>query len=371
MEEKYMRRAIELAKKGEGWTSPNPMVGAVIVKNGRIIGEGWHERCGGLHAERNALASCTEPAEGADLYVTLEPCCHYGRTPPCTQAILEHGIGRVIIGSRDPNPKVSGKGAALLRANGVTVEEDFLKAECDAVNPVFFHYITHQTPYVALKYAMTADGKIASKTGASKWITGEEARGQVQRLRHRYRGILAGIGTVLADDPLLTCRMEGGRNPVRILCDSRLRIPLDSRIVRTSQDVPTIVACAAADPQKKSSLEQCGIEVLELPDAQNQVDLPQLMRELGKREIDSILAEGGGTLNEALLRNGLVQRVYAYVAPKIFGGEAKTPVSGEGVSVPSEAYRLKLERTEQIGGDILLEYTVKTGREENDVHRNY
>lgn len=226
----YMRQAIMLARKGEGWTSPNPMVGAVIVKNGRIIGEGYHARWGGLHAERNALASLTEPAEGATLYVTLEPCCHYGKTPPCTEALLEHKIARVVIGSRDPDPRVAGKGAQILKAAGVRVEEDFLREECDRLNPVFFHYITEKTPYVVMKYAMTLDGKIATRTGASKWITGEEARTRVQLLRHRYSGIMAGIGTVLADDPLLNVRLEGKKSPTRIICDSHLRIPPESRI---------------------------------------------------------------------------------------------------------------------------------------------
>lgn len=206
----YMRRAIALAAQGAGWTAPNPMVGAVIVKNGRIIGEGFHQKCGELHAERNALAALTEPAQGATLYVTLEPCCHQGRTPPCTEAILQHGIRRVVIGSRDPNPLVSGKGAALLRQNGIIVEEDFLRAECDQLNPVFFHHITTGRPYVVMKYAMTLDGKIATRSGASKWITGAAARRHVHQLRGRYSAILAGIGTVLADDPLLNCRVPGG-----------------------------------------------------------------------------------------------------------------------------------------------------------------
>ena len=243
-DEFYMRRAIELAKKGRGWTNPNPMVGAVIVKNGSIIGEGYHEKCGELHAERNAIASLTESAEGATLYVTLEPCCHYGKTPPCTEAILEQKIARVVIGSRDPNPKVSGKGAKILREAGVRVEEDFLREECDALNPVFFHYITTGLPYVAMKYAMTADGKIATKTGASKWISGEEARSLVHEMRHDYMAIMAGIGTVLADDPMLNVRLEGKKSPVRIICDSMLRIPLDNQICQTAGRYRTIVAYA-------------------------------------------------------------------------------------------------------------------------------
>ena len=273
-ESQYMKRAIELARKGEGWVNPNPMVGAVIVKDGKIIGEGYHARCGELHAERNAIASLTESAQGAVLYVTLEPCCHYGRTPPCTQAILEQKISTVIIGSRDPNPKVAGKGVKLLRDAGVTVVEDFMREECDKMNPVFFHYITTRTPYVVMKYAMTADGKIATKTGASRWITGEEARNFVHQMRHGYMGIMAGIGTVLADDPMLNVRLQGRKSPVRIICDSALRIPLNSRICRTAKEYRTIVACAVErgdvgeqTAQKIAFLEHLGIQVVSLPDS--------------------------------------------------------------------------------------------------------
>ena len=363
----FMALAIDLARRGAGWTSPNPLVGAVLVREGRVIGQGWHRRCGGLHAEREALAACTEPTAGATLYVTLEPCCHQGRQPPCTQAILEAGIARVVIGSRDPNPLVHGKGAALLRQAGVTVEEDFMRAECDTLNPVFFHYITHKTPYVAMKYAMTADGKIACRTGLSQWVTGEEARSHVQTLRHRYRGILAGIGTVLQDDPRLTCRMEGGRNPVRILCDSQLRLPLTSNLVRTAMEVPTIVACASPPPGKKQALEDLGLTVLDLPGPDSRVDLPALMAELGKREIDGVLLEGGGGLNESMLRQGLVHKVYCYLAPKLFGGaEAKSPVEGRGVDRPEDCWRLSSPTCTPLGEDLLLEYEVI-----QDVHRDH
>ena len=369
----YMSRAIELAKLGIGWTNPNPMVGAVIVKDGRIIGEGYHRRCGELHAERNAIASLTEPADGASIYVTLEPCCHYGRTPPCTEAILEQGITRVVIGSRDPNPKVAGRGVRILREAGIQVEEDFMREECDRLNPVFFHYITSKTPYVIMKYAMTADGKIATRTGASKWITGEEARMEVQRLRHRCMGIMAGIGTVLADDPMLNVRIEGGKSPVRIICDSSLRIPLDCRICRTAKEYPTIVACAAdvlrdevrvdgsdgksAESNKRRELEALGIQVVRTSGCGGRVDLKELMEILGGQGIDSILLEGGGTLNDSALRAGIVREIRAFVAPKIFGGkEAKTPVAGIGAGNPDEAVPLTLGKISQIGEDLLLEY---------------
>ena len=363
----YMLRAIELAKGGLGWTSPNPLVGAVIVKDGRIIGEGYHERCGKLHAERNAIASLTESAEGATLYVTLEPCCHYGKTPPCTEAILEQKIARVVIGSRDPNPLVAGKGAAILRAARVRVEEDFMREECDALNPVFFHYITKKTPYVVMKYAMTADGKIAARTGDSKWITGESARKKVQELRHRYMGIMAGIGTVLADDPMLNVRIPGLKSPVRIICDSGLRIPMDSQIVKTAKEYRTIVAyagecsgeCCKEAEKKAEQLHAAGVETVSVPDADGRVDLGKLMEYLGNQGIDSVLLEGGGTLNDAALSAGIVNEICAFIAPKIFGGaDAKTPVSGIGVAHPAEAVMLTLRQVETIGDDLMLRYSV-------------
>ena len=243
-----MRLALELAKRGCGWTNPNPMVGAVLVKHGRIIGQGYHTRYGELHAEREALKACTESPEGATMYVTLEPCCHHGKQPPCTDAILEAGIARVVVGSEDPNPLVAGKGLERLRVQGVEVATGVLRDACDALNQVFFHFIQTRRPYVVMKYAMTMDGKIATRTGASQWITGEAARRRVHQDRHRYAAVLAGIGTVLADDPLLTCRLEGGKNPIRVLCDTHLRIPLHSQIVRTAREVPTILAAVSPEP---------------------------------------------------------------------------------------------------------------------------
>ena len=356
----YMEYAIKLAQKGIGWTNPNPLVGAVIVKNGRIIGEGYHARYGELHAERNAIASLTESAEGATIYVTLEPCCHYGKTPPCTEAIIEQKISRVVIGSRDPNQKVAGKGAAILREAGILVEEDFMKEECDRLNPVFFHYITTNTPYVVMKYAMTADGKIATRTGGSKWITGPKAREVVHELRHQYMGIMVGIGTVLADDPMLNVRLEHKKSPVRIICDSQLRIPLDSQICKSAEQYQTIVAYGNADSEKIAKLTKMGIQVVQLPDEQGKVDLKALMVYLGKIGIDSVLLEGGGTLNDSALRAGIVQKIKVFVAPKLFGGGlAKSPVAGEGVELPEDAVFLQLDEIQRIGEDLMLEYGVK------------
>lgn len=359
-DQEYMLRAIQLAKKGEGWTNPNPMVGAVIVKDGRIIGEGYHKKCGELHAERNAIASLTESAEGATIYVTLEPCCHYGKTPPCTEAIIEQKIKKVVIGSRDPNPKVAGKGAQILRESGITVVQDFMREECDRLNPVFFHYITTKTPYVVMKYAMTLDGKIATKTGASKWITGELARQEVQHMRHRYMGIMAGIGTVLADDPMLNVRVEGWKSPVRIVCDSSLRIPLDSQIVRSAKEYRTIVAYAGREEneeitEKIERLHAKGVDTVCCPDGRGQIDLKKLMTYLGNEGIDSILLEGGGTLNDSALRAGIVKEVHCFIAPKLFGGKnSKTPVQGIGIGLPSEALKLKCTDICRIGEDIRI-----------------
>lgn len=355
-----MERAIELAKRARGFTSPNPMVGAVIVKDGRVIGEGYHERCGELHAERNALASLTESAEGATIYVTLEPCCHYGKTPPCTEAIIEHKLAKVVIGSRDPNPLVSGKGAAILRKAGIEVVEDFMREECDAINPIFFHYITTKRPYVAMKYAMTMDGKIATRTGASKWITGEAARNHVQTLRHAYKGIMVGIGTVFADNPMLNCRMQGGIDPVRIVCDTHLRIPMDCQIVQTADTIETILATSTNEKGKIEQLIKKGVQILQIPEKDGCIDLNFLMQTLGEKGIDSILLEGGGRLNDSFLREKLIQKAYVYLAPKIFGGEdAKTPVEGIGVSLPEQSANFKLQQIQQIEEDILLEYIAK------------
>ena len=364
LERKYMERAIELAKKAVGYTSPNPLVGAVIVKDGEIIGEGYHERCGQLHAERNAIKALTKEAKGATIYVTLEPCCHYGKTPPCTEAIIENQIGTVVIGSRDPNPLVAGKGAEQLRKAGIRVIEDFMREECDQINPIFFHYITNKTPYVAMKYAMTMDGKIATRTGASKWITGESAREHVQTLRHKYKGIMVGIGTLLADDPMLNCRMEGGVDPIRIVCDTKFRIPVERKVVETANEIPAIVATTKAaresNEKKANCLEQSGVQLVYVNEKNGHIDLSELMHKLGEMGIDSILLEGGGTLNDSMIQDNLVQCAYVYVAPKIFGGkDAKSPVEGIGVEVPSESVDFDVVDCQKIGQDILLRYRRK------------
>lgn len=359
MNQKYMLRAIELAKRGVGKVNPNPLVGAVIVKDGRVIGEGYHARYGELHAERHAFSHLTEDAAGAEMYVTLEPCCHYGKQPPCTQAIIEHGIRKVYVGSDDPNALVAGKGIRILRDAGIEVVTQFMKEECDALNPVFFHYITTKLPYVVMKYAMTLDGKIACDNGKSQWITGEEARKHVQETRNALTGIMVGVQTVLHDNPMLSCRIQDGRNPVRIVCDSRLRLPFDSRLVQTAEEIPVIVATVSKDEKKADVLRKAGVQILLTKEKDGRVDLQDLMQRLGEQGIDGILLEGGGTLNQSALASGIVNHVQAYLAPKLFGGSGKyTPVSGISVEAPEFAYHLKNQKMLRFGEDILLEYDV-------------
>ena len=363
--EEYMRRALELARKGEGHTSPNPMVGCVVVKDGRIISEGYHEKYGEFHAERNALTRCTEDTAGADLYVTLEPCCHQGKTPPCTDIIIEKKIARVFVGSMDSNPLVAGQGVQILRDHGIYVETGILDAECRKLNEVFYHYIATKTPFVVMKYAMTLDGKIACATGDSKWVTGEIARTQVHRMRGRYRGIMVGIGTVLADDPMLNCRVEGGVDPVRIICDSNLHIPTESQIVKTASDIETIVACSqeALESERKQEkirrLKEAGIQIIGTEGAHG-VNLMELMKKLGGQNIDSILLEGGGTLNASALEDGIVNKVYAYIAGKLIGGmDARSPVEGMGIDRMADAITLQNMEIEKLGDDFCIVGYVK------------
>ena len=359
----YMRRAMELAERGVGFTNPNPMVGAVIVKGGKVIGEGWHERCGEWHAERNAFKNCTVPAEGATMYVTLEPCCHYGKTPPCTEAIIEHGIARVVVGMEDPNPLVAGKGIALLREAGIEVvcgvEEEALREQ----NRVFLKYISTKLPWVAMKTAMTLDGKIATRMGDSKWITGAEARAYVHELRHRFMAILVGIGTAVADDPLLNCRIEGRgvRQPIRVVVDSNARLSLDSQLVKTAGEYRTIVAHTRFAPEERvKALRDTGVEMLFCKEKEGLVDVRNLLELLGQSGIDSILLEGGGSLNYTFLSEGLADELYAFIAPKIVGGmNAKTPVEGAGMEKMADAINLELENVLNIGHDVLLKLKVK------------
>ena len=373
-DEKYMMMALELAANGAGHTSPNPLVGAVIVRNGEVIGAGWHEYCGGLHAERNAIKDCLERGndpKGATIYVTLEPCCHYGKTPPCTEAIIERGFSRVVYGAFDPNPKVAGKGLEILKKAGIEVDGPVLNRECLEINDIFFHYITTGLPFVIMKYAMTADGKIAAYTGDSRWVTGEAARKQTHKTRKRVAAIMVGIGTVLADDPMLNCRLEEpdlkrdgtpfdrSVDPVRVVCDSKLRIPLDCRIVKTAGDIRTIVACAdGADPEKKAALEKAGVEVIDvMADRDGRASLPLIIDKLGALGLDSVLLEGGAELNFSALEDGIPDKLQVYIAPKLIGGAgAKSPIGGKGIAKMADCVELGRPKITKLGDDLLLEY---------------
>ncbi len=358
----YMRRAIELADRGCGFVNPNPLVGAVIVKDGKVIGEGWHERYGQWHAERNALLTAKEDTAGATMYVTLEPCCHYGKTPPCTEAIIEHKIAKVVVGIADPNPLVAGKGMTLLREAGIEVicgvEEERIREQ----NKIFLKYIETGMPWVALKTASTLDGKIAAYTGDSKWITGEESRAKVQEIRARLMAVMVGIGTVLADDPLLNCRIVDRevRQPIRIIVDSNARLPLNSRIVQTATVYRTIVAHTRfAAEEQLQQLREHGVETLLCNEEEGLVRVEDLCRKLGKSGIDSVLLEGGGSLNFSFLNKGLVDEIYAFIAPKIIGGmNAKTAVEGEGFSRMADAIDLKITDVLNAGQDILLKLRI-------------
>lgn len=362
----YMKLALELAVRGCGFVNPNPMVGAIIVKDGEMIGQGWHERFGELHAERIAIANCRKSPKGATIYVTLEPCCHYGKTPPCTEAIIESGITKVVVGSVDPNPLVAGKGVLILKQHGIDVVENVLKEECDKLNEVFFYYIKTGLPFVIMKYAMTMDGKIATYKGKSKWITGEAAREHVQQDRHKYTAIMVGVDTVIADDPQLTCRLKSSKNPIRIICDTNLRTPLTSQIVTTAQDVPTILAICSEDEKLHSPYVEAGCRILVVSRKGEHIDLNDLMIKLGNEKIDSILLEGGGTLNWSALKSGIVNIVQTYIAPKMFGGKmANSPVGGMGIEDPNDAFMLKNIQITQIREDILIESEVI-----NNVYRN-
>ncbi|MBR2548299.1 MAG: bifunctional diaminohydroxyphosphoribosylaminopyrimidine deaminase/5-amino-6-(5-phosphoribosylamino)uracil reductase RibD [Eubacterium sp.] len=368
---KYMRRAIELALKGAGYTGPNPLVGAVIVKDGRIIGEGYHERYGELHAERNALAHCTEDPKGSSIYVTLEPCCHHGKQPPCTDALIEAGISEVFVGSPDPNPLVAGKGISILRNAGIRVVTDLLRDECDSINKVFFHYITTGLPYVTVKYAMTLDGKIASVTGKSKWISCEESRRHVHKMRAEHMAILAGIGTVLADDPMLNVRDAEGLDPVRVICDTDLRTPLSAKVVTGAADggnyrswLPhTIIATSVTDPERLKPYQDRGVFILSVSRGDDgRLSMQDLMKELGSMKIDSILVEGGASINWSVLASGMATHAVCFIAPMIMGGEgAKSPVAGTGCDSPDTAFRLENMSFRMIGQDIAAEGDLKEG----------
>lgn len=366
MDVNYMKRALVLAKKGTGFVNPNPMVGSVIVKDDKVIGEGYHRFFGGNHAEIEALDSLVDDPRDSTMYVNLEPCSHYGKTPPCVKSIIERGIKRVVVAMLDPNPLVAGNGIKILRENGIEVVTGVLEEESRKLNEVFLKYITTKIPFCLMKSAMSLDGKIATGFADSKWITCHESREYVHRLRHQYASIMVGIGTVLTDNPLLTVRIPDfkGKNPIRIVVDSKCRIPLDANLVRKASVVKTIVVTTeSGDSEKIKSLNERGLEVLVVPQKKKRVDLGILMETLGEMGIDSVLLEGGGTLNYSAFEENIVDKVNFFIAPKIIGGNlSKTPVEGDGCRLVKDAFLLNNMTTHRFGQDIMVEgYLGKEG----------
>ena len=357
-----MARAIELARIAEGRTAPNPPVGALVVRNGQIIGQGFHPRAGEPHAEIFALREAAEAAAGADLYVTLEPCSHHGRTPPCADALIKAGIRRVFVGTRDPNPQVSGRGLERLRRAGIEVFSGILEEECRRLIAPFACHITRGRPFVILKSAMTLDGRTATACGDSRWVSGPESRFAVHRLRDRVDAIMVGIGTVLADDPMLTTRLpEGGRDPLRIVLDTHLRIPPDARLLSLDSQAPTwIFCCEEVPPLRVRRLEKPGVQVYRLPCGEEGLDLSALLAQLGREGIQSLLLEGGATLNGSMLRAGLVDRLMFFLAPKLHGGRDGFGVfAGAGASEMAQATPLGPLRLTRYGEDVLIEAEVE------------
>lgn len=362
----YMQMALDLAARARGRTSPNPMVGSVIVKDGEIIGKGFHARAGSAHAEVVALMDAGEQARGATVYVTLEPCCHQGRTGPCTEALRKAGVKRVVVSMADPNPLVAGKGLAVLREAGIEVTSGILQQVAADLNEVFLKYITTKRPFVVLKAATSLDGKIATAGGESKWITGETARKQGHRLRDIYDAILVGVNTILSDDPSLTARLpEGrGRDPVRIIVDSTARTPTAARVLLQESAAYTIIATTEAAPvERRASLMAAGAEVMVVPGQGPRVDLVKLVDLLGERQISSVLIEGGGKVNGSALAAGIVDKIAWFIAPKIIGGDAAPgPVRGPGAPSLQDATRLYDVSVRHLGEDILLTgYTSERG----------
>lgn len=365
LDRKYMARALQLALRGAGHTRPNPMVGAVLVKDGRIIGDGWHKQYGGPHAEVNAFASATEDPEGATLYVSLEPCSHYGKTPPCADLIIRKKVARVVAALEDPNPLVSGRGFRKLRANGIRVTVGVLAEEARHINDVFLTYVTRKRPFVLYKAAMSLDGKIACHTGESQWISSEKSREEVQRLRGILSGIMVGAGTVIADNPRLTCRMEEYENPARIIVDGKLRVPLESRIFH-EPGRNIILTTSEASLEKKKALENLGVELIEADSEEpGKVDLKSAMLALGIKGIDGILLEGGPTLAASALEAGIIDAIRFYIAQKIIGGrEAPSPFAGTGAAHMNEVVPLTDAVYGTSGDDLWIQAYIQREKKE-------
>jgi diaminohydroxyphosphoribosylaminopyrimidine deaminase / 5-amino-6-(5-phosphoribosylamino)uracil reductase len=365
IDEQFMREALALAAQARGRTSPNPMVGSIVVKDGRVVGRGYHAKAGAPHGEVAALEDAGAQAKGATLYVTLEPCCHHGRTPPCSKAIIAAGIRRVVAAMRDPNPLVSGKGLEELGQAGIDVKLPVLEAEAAALNEVFIKYITTKRPFVLLKVAASLDGKIATVTGESRWITNERSRLLVHQLRDQVDAVMVGINTVLRDDPLLTTRLPGGggRDPMRIIVDSRLRLPCEARVLTALTTACTLIATTPAAPrERRLQLEAAGAQVLVVEGDGPRVPLGPLMEQLGAMQVSSILLEGGGELHSSALRAGIVDKVLYFLAPMLIGGRSAPPaIGGEGFARLEEAVTLERMQVKQLDDDLLVEGYVRRG----------
>jgi len=357
--EKWMQKALKLAAKARGCTSPNPMVGAVLVKDGKIVGKGYHKKAGTPHAEIHAIREAGDMAEGSTLYVTLEPCCHWGRTPPCTKAIIESKISSVIVAMFDPNSYVSGKGIKELKEHGINVDIGILEAEAIKLNEAYIKFIKIGFPFVTIKTAMSLDGKIATTSGDSKWISSEESRRKVHEIRDSVDGICVGINTVLRDNPRLTTRLPDrkGKDPARIVLDSKARIPLDARILHLQSSAPTIIATTDNAPKEKlQQLESIGAKVIITPACNTRVNLPFLMKKLAEKDMVSILIEGGGEVNASALNSGIVDKMLFFIAPKLIGGNiAPGPVGGKGINNIKDSINLGSIEISKIGNDILVE----------------
>lgn len=377
-DERFMWMALDLARQGRGLTNPNPMVGAVVVKNGEVVGTGYHQVAGGPHAEYIALQKAGEKARDATLYANLEPCCHQGKTPPCAENILKAGIKKVVVAMEDPNPLVDGKGISYLREKGIKVKVGILEDKARHLNEIFIKYITTRKPFVIVKTAMSFDGKIATREGDSRWITGEKSRQLVHRLRSRADAVVVGIETVIHDNPALTTRIaddKDSKDAIRVILDSKARLPHDAKVINPASRASTIVAVTEdAPPERCGALRNLGVEVLTLPSSGGRVSAEALVEALGKRKISCLLVEGGGTVNYSLLEKNLVDKLYLFLAPVIFGGKnAPTPFGGEGIDVLDKAWAVSNFELKQYGEDLLIiGYPVKRDEKERetDVYGN-
>jgi len=362
-DKKWMGKALRLAEKGRGRTSPNPMVGAILLKDGKVVGEGYHAKSGEAHAEVVALQRAGEDSRGATLYLNLEPCTHFGKTPPCAPRVVEKGVNRVVIGMEDPNPLVRGKGIDILKRGGLDVQVGILEKECRRLNEAFCKYILQKVPFVILKVAATVDGKIATRNGDSKWISGEASRRLAHRLRNQVDGILVGIGTVLRDDPLLTTRIRGGRDPYRIILDSRLRIPGEANVIGTSPSKAIIATTELAPRERIDELEKRGVRILMINSKEGRVDLKSCLSKLGEMGMMSLLVEGGSHVNGSFLDEGLIDKLILFLSPRVIGDQKAPGIfDGRGVSTLQETVGLRELKTKKVGEDVFLECYLESER---------